>query len=89
MTLDIVIGAIATARVRGCGWWLVGAFWASLFQVAVASVQWAMAKGHTICRTVPYQMAAKAACFEMEDAEAQRLGGQTALRAPLNNLDNL
>jgi hypothetical protein len=89
MTLDIVIGAIATARVRGCGWWLVGAFWASLFQVAVASVQWAMAKGHTICRTVPYQMAAKAACFEMEDAEAQRLGGPTALRAPLNNLDRL
>ncbi len=41
MTLDIVIRAIAIARVRGCGWWLIGAFWGNLFQVAVAPVQWA------------------------------------------------
>ncbi len=26
MLLDIVIKAIAIARVRGCGWWLMGAF---------------------------------------------------------------
>jgi hypothetical protein len=26
MLLDIVIRAIAIARVRGCGWWLMGAF---------------------------------------------------------------
>ncbi len=45
MLLDIVIRAITIARVRGCGWWLMGAFWGTLFQVAVAPVQWAMAKG--------------------------------------------
>ena len=46
MLLDIVI------RVRGCGWWLMGAFWGTLFEVAVAPVQWAMAKGHNIGKTV-------------------------------------
>jgi hypothetical protein len=52
MTLDIVIGAMVIARVRGCGWWLMGAFWGTLFQVAVAQVQWAMAKGNTISQMV-------------------------------------
>jgi hypothetical protein len=64
----------------------------TLFQVAVAPVQWAMAKGHTIGKTVMYQMTAEAARLEMEDTEAQRLnpeeaGGPTAPRAALNNLD--
>ncbi len=53
--------------VRGCGWWLMGAFWGTLFQVAVAPVQWAMAKGHTIGKTVSYQMTAEAARLEIED----------------------
>ncbi len=66
MLLDI-------ARIRGCGWWLMGAFWGILFQVAVAPVQWAMAKGHTIGKTVTYQMTAEAARLEMENSEAQRL----------------
>ncbi len=39
----IVVRAVAIAKVRGCGWWLMGAFWGTLFQVAVAPVQWAMA----------------------------------------------
>jgi hypothetical protein len=43
MVLDIVIRAIAITMVRGCGWWLMGAFWSTLFQVAVAPMQWAMA----------------------------------------------
>jgi hypothetical protein len=38
MLLDIVIRAIAIARIRSCGWWLMGAFWGTLFQVAVALV---------------------------------------------------
>ena len=73
MLLDILIRAIAIARIRGCGWWPMGAFWGTLFQVAVAPVQWAMAKGHTIGKTATYQMTAEAARLEMEDAEAQRL----------------
>ncbi len=73
MLLDIVIRAIAIAKVRGCGWWLMGAFWGTLFQVAVAPVQWAMTKGHTIGKTVSYQMTAEAARLEIEDSEAQRL----------------
>jgi hypothetical protein len=32
MALDIVIMAIAIARIRGCGWWLMGAFWAFYFR---------------------------------------------------------
>jgi hypothetical protein len=31
-------------------------FWGTLFQVAVAPVQWAMAKGHTVSKAVIYQM---------------------------------
>ena len=27
MLLEILIRAIAIARFRGCGWWLMGAFW--------------------------------------------------------------
>jgi hypothetical protein len=59
--LDIMIRVIAIARIRGCSWWLMGAFWGTLFQVAVTPVQWAMAKGHTISKTVTYQMTAEAA----------------------------
>ena len=62
MLLDIVVRAIAIAKVRGCGWWLMGAFWGTLFQVAVAPVQWAMAKGHNIGKTVSYQMTAEVGC---------------------------
>jgi hypothetical protein len=94
MLLDIVIRAIAIARIRGCGWWLMGAFWGTLFQVAVVLVQWAMAKGHTIGKTVTYQMTAEAARLEMVDSEAQRLtikevDGPSAPKMQLNNLDRL
>jgi hypothetical protein len=33
MTLDIVMRPIAIARVRGCGWWLMGAFGAPCFRI--------------------------------------------------------
>ncbi len=61
MLADIVIRAIVIARVRGCGWWLIGAFWGTLFHIAKAPVQWAMAKGHTVGKTIGYQMDAEAA----------------------------
>ncbi len=32
ITLDIVIRAIAIEKVRGCGWWLMGAFWGPYFR---------------------------------------------------------
>ncbi len=94
MLLDIVIRTIAIARVRGCGWWLMGAFWGTLFHVAVAPMQWAMAKGHTIGKTVSYQMTAEAARLEIEDSEAQRLtieevDGPSAPKVQINNFDRL
>ncbi len=94
MLLDIMIRAITDARIRGCGWWLMGAFWVTLFQVAVAPVQWVMAKGHTIGKKVTYQMTAEAEQLEMEDSEAQRLtieevDGPSAPKMQLNNLDRL
>ncbi|MFN9907572.1 MAG: hypothetical protein ACK56F_15850, partial [bacterium] len=46
MMLDIVVRAIAIARVRGCGLWLLGALWGTLFQVAVSPVRWAASVGH-------------------------------------------
>jgi hypothetical protein len=59
-----------------------------------ACVQWAMVKGHTISKTVTYQMTAEAARLEMEDAEAQRLTIEevdepSAPKIQLNNLDKV
>ncbi len=72
----------------------MGAFWGTLFQVAVAPVQLAMAKGHNIGKTVSYQMTSEAARLEIEDSEAQRLtieevNGASAPRVQINNLDRL
>jgi hypothetical protein len=94
MLLDILVRAITIAKVRGCQWWLMGAFWGTLFQVAVVPVQWAMAKGHNIGKTVSYQMTAEAARLEIEDSEAQRLtieevNGASAPRVQNYNLDRL
>jgi hypothetical protein len=97
MLADIVIRAIAIARVRGCGWWLIGTFWGTLFHMAVAPVQWAMAKGHTVGKTIGYQMDqmdAEAARATGGDPGAQRLNpGEpvqpSAPRGPLNNLDRM
>jgi hypothetical protein len=71
-----------------------GTFWGTLFQVAVAPVQWAMAKGHTIGKTVSYQMTAEAARLEIEGKEAQRLTIEevdepSAPKVQINNLDRL
>jgi hypothetical protein len=57
-------------------------------------VQWAMAKGHTIGKTVSYQMTAEAARLEIEDNKAQRLtieevDGLSAPKVQINNLDKL
>ncbi len=71
MLADIVVRAIAIARVQGCGWWLIGAFWGTLFHMAVAPVQWAMARGHTVGKTIGYQMDAEAARVADRDPEAQ------------------
>jgi hypothetical protein len=94
MLLDIVIRAVAIARVRGCGWWLMGAFWGTLFQMAVAPVQWAVAKGHNIGKKVSYRMTTEAARLEIEDNEAQGLADRemedaSAPRVQINNLDRL
>ena len=71
-----------------------GSLLGNMFQVAVAPVQWAMAKGHTIGKTVSYQMTAEAARLEIEDNEAQRLtveevDGPWAPKVQINNLDRL
>jgi hypothetical protein len=94
MLADIVIRAIAIARVRACGWWLTGAFWGTLFHNAVAPVQWAMEKGHIVGKTIGYQMDAEAARATKDDPEAQGLnpgepGQPSAPRGPLNNLERL
>jgi hypothetical protein len=57
-------------------------------------MQWTMAKGHTIGRTVVHQMDAKVAHIDMEELEAQRLNPDgpdqlLAPKGPLNNLGSL
>ncbi len=62
--------------------------------MAVAPVQWAMARDHTVGKTIGYQMDAEAARAADRDPEAQRLNPgdpdqPSAPRGPLNNLDRL
>ncbi len=57
-------------------------------------MQWAMAKGHNIGKTVSYRMTAQAARLEIEDNEAHRLTDKemeeaSAPRVQINNLDRL
>ncbi len=57
-------------------------------------MQWAMAKGHNIGKTVSYQMTPEAVRLEIEDNEAQRLtvgemDGASAPGVQINNLDRL
>jgi hypothetical protein len=67
MLLDIVIRAIAIAQVRGCGLWLLGALWGTLFQVAVSPVRWAAGVGQDAGQRVKYHMDAEVARIESED----------------------
>ena len=94
MLLDIVVRAVAIASVRGCGWWLLGAFWGTLFQVAVAPMRWAMEKGHGVGKTVCHQMSAEAGRIdvEMQELEAEDLNQDEPDQVPrpmgvLRNLD--
>ncbi len=94
MALDIMIRAIAIARLRSCGWWLMGAFWGVLFRVAVVPVQWAMAKGHAVGKAATCQRPTEAVRLQIEDAEAHRLspedvGESSAPGTPLNDADRL
>ncbi len=94
MVLDIVIRAVTIARVRSCGWWLMGAFWGVLLQVAVVPVQWAMGKGHAIGTAATCQRSAETVRLQVEDAEAQRLspedvGEPSALGTGISNADGL
>jgi hypothetical protein len=62
--------------------------------MAVAPVQWAMAKGHTVGRTIAHQMDAEAARAMRNNPKAQELNPgepnqSSAPRGPLNNLDRL
>jgi hypothetical protein len=94
MLADNVFRVIPIVRIRRCGRWLMEAFWGTLFQVAVARMQWAMAKGNTIGRTVIHQMDLKVACIGMQELETHRLNPDepdqpSAPKGPLSNLDHL
>jgi hypothetical protein len=60
MVLNTVIRAITITRVRSCRWWLMGAFWGVLLQVAVVSVQWEIAKRHAIGKAATCRGSAEA-----------------------------
>jgi hypothetical protein len=81
MAPDIMIRAIAIARARSCGWWLMRAFWGILLQVAVAPVQWAMAKRHVISKAAAWRGSTEAVRIQAEDAKAQRPGSEDVDRS--------
>jgi hypothetical protein len=94
MVLDIVIRAITIARVRSCGWWLMGAFWGVLLQVAAVPMQLAITKKHSIGKAATWRWSAEAVGLQVEDTEAQRpspedVGESSALGMGLNNADRL
>jgi hypothetical protein len=98
MLLDIVIRAIAIARVRGCGFWLLGALWGTVFQVAVSPVRWAAGVGQDAGQRVKYHMEAEVARIESADKldtahrSSFEIHGETPARQPggtISNLDRL
>jgi hypothetical protein len=94
MVLDIMIRAITMARVRSWGWWLMGAFWGVLLQVAAVPVQWAMAKRHVVGKAATCPRSAGAVRLQVKGAEAQRMspedaGESLAPGTGLNNMDRL
>jgi hypothetical protein len=98
MLLDIVTRPIAIARVRGCGLWLLGALWGTLFQVAVSPVRWAAGVGQDAGERVKYHMDAEVARIESEDkVEASHkssleIEAETSTRSSggtISNLDRL
>jgi hypothetical protein len=76
MALNITVRAVAIARARSCGWWLMGAFWSLLLQGAVAPVQWAVAKRRAISKAAAWRGSSKAACLQAEGAKARRPGSE-------------
>jgi hypothetical protein len=75
MFLDIIMRAIAIARARGCGWWLLSAFWGTIFQIAVGLFCWAVGKGHGLGKTMCCQMDSEALRIEIERQRQNRLTG--------------
>jgi hypothetical protein len=89
MLLDIVIRAIAIARVRGCGLWLLGALWGTLFQVAVSPVRWAAGVGHDAGQRVRYHMDAEVARIKSEDKIELDHKSTLEIEGTISNLDRL
>ncbi len=95
MLLDIVIRAIAIARVRGCGLWLLGALWGTLFQVAVSPVQWAAGVGQDAGQRVKYHMDVEVARIESKDKveaghrRSLEIEGETSTRPSGGTISNL
>ncbi len=95
MLLDIVIRAIAIARVRGCGLWLFGALWGTLFQVAVSPVRWAAGVGQDAGQRVKYHMDAEVARIESEDKveaghkSSFEIEGETSAHPSSGTISNL
>jgi hypothetical protein len=59
----------------------MGAFWGILLQVAVAPVQWAMAKRHVISKAAACRGSTEAVCLQAENAKAQRPGSEDVDRS--------
>ncbi len=95
MLLDIVIRAIAIARVRECGLWLLGALWGTLFQVAVSPVQWATGVGQDAGQRVKYHMDAEVARIKSKDKveaghrSSFEIEGETSARPSGDTISNL
>jgi hypothetical protein len=81
MALNIVIQAIAIARARSCGWWLMGAFWGLLLQGTVAPVQWAVANRRAISKAAAWRGSSEAVRLQAEDAKARRPGSEDVDRS--------
>jgi hypothetical protein len=87
--------AIAIARVRGCGLWLLGALWGTLFKVAVSPVRWAAGVGQNAGQRVKYHMDAEVARIESEDKietgnkSSLKIEGETSARPSGGTISNL
>ena len=89
MLLDILIRAIAIAKIRGCGLWMLGAFWSTLYHLIISPLSWASDVGHRTGKQVNRSMDAEAAYAKADHAGKNNLDAEPSERKSLINVDKL
>ncbi len=74
LVVTIFLRVVIIVRYRGCGVWVLTAFWGTLFQLAVSSFKWIDGVMEDMARRVGVMLDSEATCASAgEEAEEQSL----------------